>query len=188
MHAESSDTPSKKNNRKICVPQRKSASKDFLCVSVAGSVNMKFIADVMLGRLAKRLRLLGFDVLYDRMLSDNEIIRLSLEQVRTILTRDTGLAARPLAACNLFITSDRIREQIDQVLAFIHPEMEVRPLTRCTICNERLIPIKKEDLHDRVPAYVHERYNTFVRCTVCGRIYWQGTHVKRMNIGQIKTT
>ena len=149
---------------------------------------MKFIADVMLGRLAKGLRLLGFDVLYDRMLSDNEIIRLSLEQDRTILTRDTGLAARPLAACHLFITSDQIQEQIDQVLAFVPPHLDVRPLTRCTTCNERLIPITKEDLHDRVPPYVYEKYSTFVQCTVCGRIYWQGTHVKKMNIGGIKTT
>jgi uncharacterized protein with PIN domain len=149
---------------------------------------MKFIADVMLGRLAKGLRLLGFDVLYDRMLSDNEIIRLSLEQDRTILTRDTGLAARPLAACHLFISSDHIQEQIDQVLAFIPPQMDVRPLTRCTICNERLIPIKKEDLRDRVPPYVHEKYSTFVQCAKCGRIYWQGTHVKRMKIGETKRT
>ena len=149
---------------------------------------MKFIADVMLGRLVKRLRLLGFDVLYDRMLSDNEIIRLSLEQDRTILTRDTGLAARPLAACHLFITSDQIQEQIDQVLASVPPHLDVRPLTRCTTCNERLIPITKEDLHDRVPPYVYEKYSTFVQCTVCGRIYWQGTHVKKMNIGGIKTT
>jgi uncharacterized protein with PIN domain len=149
---------------------------------------MKFIADVMLGRLAKRMRLLGFDVLYDRMLSDNEIIRLSLEQDRTILTRDTGLAARPLAACHLFITSDQIQEQIDQVLAFVPQEMDVLPLTRCTRCNERLVPIKKEDVLDRVPPYVHSKYDTFVHCTVCGRIYWLGTHVKRMTMGEIKIT
>jgi uncharacterized protein with PIN domain len=148
---------------------------------------MKFIADAMLGRLAKGLRLLGFDVHYDRMLSDNEIIRLSLEQGRMILTRDTGLAARPLAALHLFITSDRIQEQIDQVLAFVPPDTDVRPLTRCTLCNEGLVPIRKEDVLDRVPPYVLEKYSTFVQCTVCGRIYWRGSHVKRINIGEGKT-
>ena len=141
---------------------------------------MKFIADVMLGRLAKRMRILGFDVLYDRMLSDNEIIRLSLEQDRLILTRDRSLAERPLAAHHLFILSDRVREQIDQVLASVPPDMTLRRLTRCTECNELLSSMKKEDARDRVPSHVYETNSTFLECLKCGRIYWPGTHVKRM--------
>ena len=141
---------------------------------------MKFIADVMLGRLAKRMRIMGFDVLYDRMLSDNEIIRLSLEQDRLILTRDTSLAERPLAARHLFITSDHVRDQIEQVLASVPPDMNVHPFTRCTECNELLSSMKKEDARDRVPPYVYETNITFLECSKCGRIYWPGTHVKRM--------
>ena len=143
---------------------------------------MKFIADVMLGRLAKHLRLLGLDVLYDRSLGDNEIIRLSLEQERIILTRDTSLANRPLAARHLFITSDRIREQLDQVLGSIDPQTIIHPLTRCAVCNEPLIPVKKEDIINRVPDHVYEKKSSFLECPKCGRIYWRGTHVRKMKL------
>ena len=99
---------------------------------------MKFIADVMLGRLAKRMRLLGFDVLYDSGLDDNEIIRLSLEQDRIILTRDTGLVTRPLAARHFFIHEDRVEEQLSQVLSAFPIDEKILPLTRCSYCNELL--------------------------------------------------
>ncbi len=143
----------------------------FLC-------SMKFVADVMLGRLAKRLRLLGFDVLYERELSDNAIIRLSLEQSRVILTRDSALVARPLAANHLLIKSEHIQEQIEQVLSTF-PE-KAHALTRCTVCNVPLIRTSKEEVLDLVPSYVYERNDEFFRCTACGRIYWKGTHVGRM--------
>ena len=161
---------------------------------------MKFIADVMLGRLAKRLRLLGFDVLCDRAFTDNEIIRLSLEQDRFILTRDTGLAQRPLAANHLFIQSDYVKDQLKQVFdmmgnppipsltkggegGFASPE-PLGILTRCSLCNESLIALDKQEARDLVPQYVYERNDSFLRCGKCGRVYWRGTHVRRMNVTQ----
>jgi uncharacterized protein with PIN domain len=141
---------------------------------------MKFIADVMLGRLAKRMRLRGFDVLYDRTFDDNEIIRLSLEQDRVILTRDAALASRPLAAHNIFITSDDVREQMRQILAAFPDGMPARPLTRCSVCNEPLVSISREDAKDLVPAHVYETCGAFLQCTLCRRVYWTGTHVRRM--------
>jgi uncharacterized protein with PIN domain len=142
---------------------------------------MKFIADVMLGRLAKRLRLRGFDVLYDRTLNDNEIIRLSLEQDRMILTRDTGLAARPLAKKHLLLVSaDRVQEQMEQVLSRFPHEMPDTPLTRCSECNEPLDHIEREEVQDLVPHHVYERKDLFFSCPQCNRIYWHGTHVLRM--------
>ena len=134
----------------------------------------------MLGRLAKRMRLLGIDVLYDGALDDNEIIRISLEQDRVILTRDTGLAARPLAGNHLFINSDRVQEQVDQVLSTF--PLESLPLTRCSGCNEPLEPLDKRDARDLVPLYVYETQTEFLRCPDCGRIYWKGSHVRRMAI------
>jgi uncharacterized protein len=139
---------------------------------------MKFIADVMLGSLAKRLRLLGFDVLYDRTLIDNEIVRLSLEQDRVILTRDSGLAARPLAANHLFIIRDRTSAQVEQVLSAFPASS--RPLTRCSECNMLLAPLEKKDARDLVPTHVYEAHDEFLQCVSCGRIYWKGSHVKRM--------
>ncbi len=143
---------------------------------------MKFIADVMLGRLAKRLRLLGFDVLYDRTLNDNEIIRLSLEQDRVILTRDKTLSDRPLAKNHLFINSDLVKEHIEQVLSSYPLETPINPLSRCSECNETLVLITREEVRDLVPQYVYDKKELFLRCPRCNRIYWHGTHVLRMAI------
>ncbi|HUI68292.1 MAG TPA: Mut7-C RNAse domain-containing protein [Nitrospirota bacterium] len=143
---------------------------------------MKFIADVMLGKLAKRMRLLGFDVLYDRTLDDNEIIRLSLEQKRIILTRDTELAGRPLAANRVFIRHDAVKDQLRQVIDALMIESAPGPLTRCSLCNDTLLPITKQDIKDLIPNYVYVNYDGFLRCISCGRIYWEGTHVRNMRL------
>jgi uncharacterized protein with PIN domain len=145
---------------------------------------MKFIADVMLGRLAKRMRLLGFDVLYDRTLDDNDVIRLSLEQDRMILTRDTALSKRPLAAKHVFITSDDVRAQMQQVLSAFPPDVLPQPLTRCSECNEPLAAISRERIRDLVPAYVYEKHEAFLQCMICKRVYWTGTHVGRMGLAK----
>jgi len=143
---------------------------------------MKFVADVMLGRLAKRMRLLGFDVLYDRTLDDNEIIRCSLEQDRVILTRDRVLVNRPLAANHLLIESDLVQEQVAQVLSAFPLETPFNPLSRCSECNEPLDRITREEARDLVPQYVYEKKDLFLRCPRCKRTYWHGTHVMRMAI------
>jgi len=143
---------------------------------------MKFIADVMLGRLAKALRLLGFDVLYDRTLDDNAVIRLSLEQERIILTRDKALTERPLAANNLFIMHDDVNVQLRQVLTAFSAEEALRPLTRCSRCNEQLVPLPREEAGDLVPEFVYESFIEFLQCKACGRVYWPGSHVERMGI------
>jgi uncharacterized protein len=141
---------------------------------------MKFIADVMLGRLAKHLRLLGLDVLYNRTLDDNELIRRSLEESRTILTRDTGLVGRPLAADHIFIATNDLAGQIREVLDSSGLDGLPLPLTRCSECNEPLAPVPREEARDLVPDYVYEKNEEFLGCRKCGRIYWKGTHTKRM--------
>jgi uncharacterized protein with PIN domain len=147
---------------------------------------MKFIADVMLGRLARRMRLLGLDVLYSRTLNDNEIIRLSLEQDRVILTRDKALSDRPLAESHLFINSDLVQEQVDQVLSSFPLETLLEPFSRCSECNDPLSRITREEAKDLVPQHVYENKYLFFRCPRCKRTYWQGTHVMRMAIPGLK--
>ena len=143
---------------------------------------MKFIADVMLGRLAKRMRLLGLDVLYGRTLNDNEIIHLSLEQDRVILTRDKALGDRPLAENHLFINSDLVQKQIDQVLSSFPLGTLLDPFSRCSECNNPLDRITREEAQDLVPHHVYENKYLFLHCPQCKRTYWQGTHVMRMAI------
>ena len=150
------------------------------CLNVVNK--MKFIADVMLGRLAKRMRLLGLDVLYDRTPNDNEIIGLSLEQDRVILTRDNALSDRPLAENHLFINSDFVQEQVEQVLSSFPLEKRLDPFSRCSECNDPLDRITREEAQDLVPQHVYENNYLFLRCPRCKRTYWQGTHVMRMAI------
>jgi hypothetical protein len=141
---------------------------------------MKFIADVMLGRLAKRLRLLGFDVVYDRTFDDNDIIRLSLEQHRVILTRDLSLSRRPLAANHLFIQDQDVELQIEQVLAAFSLLPEPAPLTRCSRCNGLLGQLPRSEARNLVPEQVYQRNVRFLYCEGCGRVYWAGTHIANM--------
>ena len=142
---------------------------------------MKFIADAMLGRLAKQLRLLGFDVHYDPALTDNELLRIALSENRIILTRDRGFASRPLAGNSLLIDADRVDDQISQFRAAFSREMPGHiPLTRCSVCNHALIPLARQDARDRVPRHVYDRQEEFLTCPECGRIYWRGSHVSRM--------
>jgi len=142
---------------------------------------MKFIADVMLGKLAKRLRLLGLDVLYEPGFQDNEIIRLSLEQDRVILTRDRSLSKRPLAARHLLIISEHVHDQLLQVLNTFKPILDPAAfLTRCSVCNELLKSTLKQEIRDLVPSYVYNRTNRFLQCSCCGRIYWKGNHVRNL--------
>jgi len=143
---------------------------------------MKFIADVMLGKLARRLRLLGISVHYDAAATDNEVLRQSLEQGLTILTRDTGLAARPLAGNTLLIRSDRPAEQIKEVFASFPSLMHHSPLTRCSICNHRLESANPVEVRDRVPPHVQATVHRFLLCNGCGRVYWKGSHVARMGL------
>jgi uncharacterized protein with PIN domain len=151
---------------------------------VADGGAMKFIADAMLGSLAKRLRLLGFDVAYDPSFSDNEVLRIALEESRIILTRDNGLASRPLAANHLLIASDSIDSQVEQILAFF-PASGNDALTRCSVCNGPLDALHRNDARDLVPDHVFTTVNVFRHCRNCGRVYWKGSHVR--NMGYLRT-
>ncbi|NJD57633.1 MAG: hypothetical protein FIA94_14685 [Nitrospirae bacterium] len=141
---------------------------------------MKFIVDVMLGRLATWLRLLGHDVLYDRNMDDRRLIRYAREQGRMIITRDTGLVRRKAARDCIFIASDRIIDQLKEMKQLLC-SMD-RPLRgRCTRCNGELECVGKTDeIRDSVPDYVYHAHDRFLRCTTCAQIYWEGSHYRQM--------
>jgi uncharacterized protein with PIN domain len=142
---------------------------------------MKFIADVMLGSLAKRMRLLGFDVLYGHALADNDLLRIALERGRIILTRDTALAARPLARGSLLIAGDRVDDQLRQVIGHFSLSPD-DALTRCSVCNEPLEEMSRDAARDSVPEYVYQRMERFHHCRKCDRTYWRGSHVRNMGL------
>ncbi len=141
---------------------------------------MKFIVDVMLGRLATWLRLLGYDVLYDRSMDDRQLIRRAQEEERTIITRDTGIARRKAARHCIFVTSDRITDQLAEMKQLLGSSE--RPLRgRCTQCNGELVCVDNaEDIRECVPEYVYHTYARFLRCRKCAKVYWEGSHYRHM--------
>jgi uncharacterized protein len=135
-----------------------------------------FIADVMLGRLAKWLRIAGFDVLYSNRFTDDELVALSRREGRILLSRDTRLLVRKAVRRFIFLESDRVQSQIIQVFADTHTTELPRLLTRCLSCNELLSEIPKETARANVPPYVYETQAHFKSCPKCRKIYWAGTH------------
>lgn len=139
---------------------------------------MHFIADAMLGRLARWLRLLGFDTLYYPDIKDRELLRLAMRERRFILTRDTHfLKIKGLKNLHL-LRSDKPIEQITEVLALF--PIQGSGEGRCASCNGVLCEIGEKTLvRDLVPEYVFLECSGFLRCEACGKVYWGGTHLKR---------
>jgi uncharacterized protein with PIN domain len=135
----------------------------------------RFLADVMLGRLAKWLRIIGYDTLYFRDMDDRELIRRALEDDRILLTRDRELSRRDGFRV-LLIADENLEPQLAQVLR----EMDLRPRMgrsiRCPLCNRALGDVPRDAVRDMVPRYVWDTYRDFSRCPGCGKIFWKGTH------------
>lgn len=131
----------------------------------------------MLGRLARWLRLLGADVLYDTSIGGAAMMWRARADGRVFLTRDKRLRT---ATDAVFIQSDTLREQLRQVLGRFPFDFEASALTRCTRCNQRLRPVARELVARRVPPFVFASQEAFAQCDGCGRIYWNATHPERI--------
>jgi uncharacterized protein with PIN domain len=141
----------------------------------------RFIADAMLGKLARWLRIMGCDVEYSSLIGDEELVARATQTGRLILTRDTLLVRRRGARANhFFVAGDHFRDQLRQVVERFAIDPAGRFLTRCLECNAPLAEIVKNNVRDRVPPYVYATQEQFRACLSCGRLYWQGTHREKM--------
>jgi uncharacterized protein with PIN domain len=141
----------------------------------------RFIADVHLGKLARHLRMAGFDTLYTDYWNDDEIVRIAGVQKRTILTRDKGMLRRKEVDRGYFVRATESEAQLAEVIRALQLEALLAPFTRCRECNGVLEDAAKEAVIDRLPEKVRGFYERFKRCPGCGRVYWEGTHFARMN-------
>ena len=140
----------------------------------------RFIADVHLGKLARRLRLLGFNTLYRNDFSDRHIINMAVKEKRIILTRDSGLLKNSKVKFGHLIRSGDPQLQLAGVMEHFDLYSQFRPFTRCIVCNSRIRRIKKSEILNRLLPEIQENYNQFYLCPHCDKIYWKGTHFSSM--------
>lgn len=144
----------------------------------------RFIVDSNVGKLARWLRMLGYDALFINPIDDEGLIAIALKEKRVLLTKDTQIMLRRVATSGrlraILIEDDNPKAQLRQVVRTMKLDQE-RKFTLCLECNETLVPRSKEDVQDLVPPYVFKTQSHYFQCPACQRIYWRGTHWQRMN-------
>jgi len=138
------------------------------------------VLDVHLGRLARYLRMLGFDSLYGKSFSDDDLIRLMRSERRTLLTRDQNLLRRNAVTRGYLIRSRVPVRQAAEVILRFDLFKKVQPLSRCLICNTPVAGVAKADIADRLPPKTRNGFDEFRQCPGCRRVYWKGAHTLKM--------
>jgi len=140
----------------------------------------RFAADAMLGRLARWLRLMGFDCTYDPEISDQALVHRGVLEGRIILTRDRRLPEEWWVRDIHIVEAEDLDDQLAEVTRRFELASTIRPLTRCSECNGVLERATREDVSGRVPERIEKTRANFMQCPGCGRTYWEGSHTARI--------
>jgi len=140
----------------------------------------RFACDVMLGRTARWLRMLGLDTFYDNKADDAELKALCLREDRVLLTKDMALHGSMPVGTSRLVHAVHPRQQLEEIVAFFRLERFPLP-SRCSVCNGELAAIGKDLVRERVPPFVFRTQNRFQCCRQCKKIYWQGTHIGKIS-------
>jgi uncharacterized protein with PIN domain len=140
----------------------------------------RFLADAHLGGLARLLRLLGFDTLFENAWRDEEIVRRALAEHRIVLTRDRALLMRRDVTHGCFVHAQDSPGQARELVERLDLKRAAHPFTRCLVCNAPLRAIDPGEVPAGVPPAVRARHDRFAACADCGRVYWEGSHWQRM--------
>ncbi len=143
---------------------------------------IRFIADAMLGRLARWLRILGYDTAYEKVITDESLIERTIQEDRWLLTRDRRLTERKVirGRCTL-ITHDDLEGQLRQLHQDLELDLNCGRDYRCADCNVALISIPHDEAAPLVPPVVARQYQEFLQCAHCRRVFWQGSHWEDLN-------
>lgn len=140
----------------------------------------KFVLDVHLGKTARQLRMLGFDSFYGNDLKDEEIVEISKNENRIILTRDRELLKHGDVTHGYWIRSRNSDRQVKEVLQRFDLLDQIKPFHRCMSCNGLIINVPKEEVVERLEPKTKNYYNEFYSCSSCQKVYWKGSHYERM--------
>jgi len=147
-------------------------------------MEVKFIADNNVGKLARWLRLIGYDTLLFRQKDDNQMIRIALSENRMVLTKDSQFMKRRLVTNGklktIHIKQDNPKLQLQEVVKALNLNYHFKPFSLCLECNRALIARDKKEVENLVPAHVFETQTQYTECPACHRIYWPGTHWQAM--------
>jgi uncharacterized protein with PIN domain len=140
----------------------------------------KFIIDVNLGKLASMLRMLGFDTAYQNNATNAEIITTSINEKRIILTRDQDLLKNKTVTHGYWVRATDPKQQIQEIIHRFDLRSQFKPFKRCMVCNGIIKHVDKNDIKNQVPEKTKRYFEQFYRCSNCGKIYWKGSHYKKM--------
>jgi uncharacterized protein with PIN domain len=140
----------------------------------------RFVLDVHLGKLAAYLRMLGFDAVYRSCFSDPELVRVSVDEDRVLLTRDRGLLKHAVLTKGYWLRETDSRAQLAEIVRRFDLKPSMRPFTRCMACNGELVDIPRSEAIAEIPPRVAREFDQFRRCGRCRRVYWPGSHYRRM--------
>jgi len=140
----------------------------------------KFVLDVHLGRLTRYLRMLGFDALYSNHADDAALVRMSCEQNRILLTRDRGVLKHAAVTHGYWLRETDSRRQAAEIVRRFDLTGSLQPFTRCMACNELLGEVPLPEVRHLVPPCAAEGCDEFRQCPGCRRVYWRGSHYRRM--------
>ena len=142
--------------------------------------NPKFILDVHLGKLARHLRLLGFDIFYGKESQDAAIVRLGRRTGRIILTRDIALLKNKSVRHGYFVRATDPKKQIREIVRHFALGEKMRPFRLCLVCNGKIRRVAKSKVESRLPPLTKKYCEKFYQCLNCDKIYWQGAHYKQL--------
>ena len=146
--------------------------------------NLKFMVDQNVGRLAKWLRIMGYDTTFFSGSNDSHMVAMALKEGRVVLTKDTQIMKRWVVTSGrlkaILIKGDEPEQQMCQVIEALNLDCWFRPFAICLECNQSLVERSKHEVKDLVPPYVFQTQNQYMECPGCHRIYWRGTHWQAM--------
>ena len=148
-------------------------------------MEIKFIVDNNVGKLAKWLRIMGYDALFFTEEDDGKMVKVALAQNRVILTKDTQIMRRRLVTSGrlraILVEDSDAKAQLQQIVEALKLDFQFRPFSICLECNQSLVERSKDEVRDLVPPYVFNAQSQYMECPSCHRIYWRGTHWQAMS-------